>query len=70
MTHGYKGVYKFRLNNMLDRLKEVRFYGQEDGLPSNMLNNVSKIKNSWCLLPKQVYTATIKPATTSCPIRA
>ncbi len=45
MTHGYKGVYKIHLNKTLDRLEEVRFYGQEDGLPSNMLNNVSKIKN-------------------------
>lgn len=45
MTHGYKGVYKIRLNQPLDSLGEVRFYGKEDGLPSNMLNNVSKIKD-------------------------
>lgn len=45
MTHGYKGVYKIRLNKTLDSLETVRFYGREDGLPSNMLNNVSKINN-------------------------
>lgn len=45
MSHGYKGVYRLELNQSRDSLLKVNFYGQKDGLPTNMLNNVYKINN-------------------------
>ncbi|NMM48536.1 triple tyrosine motif-containing protein [Marinigracilibium pacificum] len=42
MTHGYKGVYRIKLNDALDSVT-VDFYGQKNGLPSNNLINVWKI---------------------------
>ncbi|MFT4806585.1 MAG: ligand-binding sensor domain-containing protein, partial [Psychroserpens sp.] len=44
MTHGYKGVFKFRLNDALDSVS-VKFYDQESGLPSKFLINVWRINN-------------------------
>ena len=42
MSHGYKGIYRLTLS---DNLEEVayRFYGNADGLPTNLLNSVWKI---------------------------
>ena len=45
MTHGYKGVYRLSLNAKKEGLNSIRFYGQKDGLPSNVLNNVHKVGN-------------------------
>ena len=45
MSHGYKGIFRLELNQSRDSLLKVRFYGQEDGLPSNVLNNLYKINN-------------------------
>ncbi|WP_143960925.1 triple tyrosine motif-containing protein [Litoribacter populi] len=44
MAHGYKGVYKLQLDENLDNLT-VQHFGQEQGLPSNLLNGVWKINN-------------------------
>lgn len=44
MTHGYKGVFKLKLNDDLDSVK-VKFYGKESGLPSNILINVWPVNN-------------------------
>ncbi|MDO9553402.1 two-component regulator propeller domain-containing protein [Rhodonellum sp.] len=44
MTHGYKGVYKLKLNATLDAV-EVSYYGTEAGLPTNLLISVYKINN-------------------------
>jgi ligand-binding sensor domain-containing protein/DNA-binding CsgD family transcriptional regulator len=44
MTHGYKGVYRLRLNEALDSL-DVKYYGTESGLPTNLLISVWKINN-------------------------
>lgn len=44
MTHGYKGVYRLRLNVALDSV-ESKFYGTESGLPTNLLISVWKINN-------------------------
>lgn len=44
MTHGYKGVYRLRLNEALDSL-EYKYYGTESGLPTNLLISVWKINN-------------------------
>ncbi|WP_304517792.1 two-component regulator propeller domain-containing protein [Cecembia rubra] len=42
MSHGYKGIYKLSLS---DDLTEVnyKFYGNKEGLPTNLLNSVWKI---------------------------
>ncbi|MCS4433568.1 two-component regulator propeller domain-containing protein [Aquiflexum gelatinilyticum] len=44
MTHGYKGVYRLRLNSELDSL-DVKYYGTESGLPTSLLISVWKINN-------------------------
>jgi DNA-binding CsgD family transcriptional regulator len=44
MTHGYKGVYRLRLNPTLDSV-ESKYYGTESGLPTNLLISVWKINN-------------------------
>lgn len=44
MTHGYKGVYRLRLNEALDSV-ESKYYGIESGLPTNLLISVWKINN-------------------------
>ncbi|WP_373494787.1 two-component regulator propeller domain-containing protein [Aquiflexum sp.] len=44
MTHGYKGVYRLRLNETLDAV-ESKYYGTESGLPTNLLISVWKINN-------------------------
>jgi len=49
MTHGYKGVYRLTLNDKLDSVS-VKFYGKNEGLPSNILINV------WRINDRLVYT--------------
>ena len=44
MTHGYKGVFKFNLNDALDSVS-VQYYGPDKGLPSKYLINVWKVNN-------------------------
>lgn len=44
VAHGYKGLYKLRLNENMESA-EVSYFGPEQGLPSNILNNVWKINN-------------------------
>lgn len=45
MAHGYKGIFRLQLDHSKRQLELVRFYGKEDGLPSDVLNNVYKINN-------------------------
>jgi ligand-binding sensor domain-containing protein/DNA-binding CsgD family transcriptional regulator len=45
MTHGYKGVFRFKLSDDLKSIRDMRFYGVEDGLPSNLLICVYCIRN-------------------------
>lgn len=45
MTHGYKGVYRLKLNKDLDSIISVQFWGDEAGLPSQALNNVYCIED-------------------------
>ena len=45
MAHGYKGIYKLHFDPLQKKLRLTRFYGQADGLPSNVLNNLYKINN-------------------------
>jgi ligand-binding sensor domain-containing protein/DNA-binding CsgD family transcriptional regulator len=44
MTHGYKGVYRLRINQNLDSL-DVKYYGTDSGLPTSLLISVWKINN-------------------------
>lgn len=46
MTHGYKGVFKFRLSDDLRQVQNVQFYGAEKGLPSNMLISVFRVRGN------------------------
>ncbi|WP_375581382.1 two-component regulator propeller domain-containing protein [Marivirga tractuosa] len=45
MTHGYKGVYKITLSEDLKSV-EVKYYGKDEGLPSNVLINVWRLNNN------------------------
>jgi len=45
MTHGYKGVFKFSLSKDLKSIQNVKFYGVNNGLPSNRLISVYHIRN-------------------------
>ena len=42
MSHGYKGIFRLTLSGNLDEVA-YRFYGNADGLPTNLLNSVWKI---------------------------
>jgi DNA-binding CsgD family transcriptional regulator len=42
MSHGYKGVYKLLLSDDLTNV-QAKFYGNQEGLPTNLLNSVWKI---------------------------
>lgn len=44
MTHGYKGVFRIYFDKSLSGVK-TRFYGTDDGLPSNILINVWRVDN-------------------------
>lgn len=45
MSHGFKGIYRVTLNNLLDSVISSRFYTVKEGLPTNYNLNVYKIKN-------------------------
>lgn len=44
MSHGYKGVYRLRLNEELDSVS-VKYYGEEAGFPTKRLINLWRINN-------------------------
>jgi len=46
LSHGYKGIYHFRINKELDSIYNIRFYDSKDGLPSNYSNYVYKFQDS------------------------
>lgn len=43
ISHANKGIYKITLNENLDSVAQLSFYGTENGLPSNIRNKVSKV---------------------------
>jgi len=45
ISHGYKGVYRVRLNEALDSVVHVSLYNHNDGLPSDLSNSVFKYQN-------------------------
>jgi ligand-binding sensor domain-containing protein/DNA-binding CsgD family transcriptional regulator len=44
MSHGFKGIYRVRINDRLDSIVSSRYYTKKDGLPSNYMLNIFKIK--------------------------
>jgi ligand-binding sensor domain-containing protein/DNA-binding CsgD family transcriptional regulator len=40
MSHGYKGIYRLKLNSALDAYDEIDFVDVNDGLPSNLNNDI------------------------------
>jgi DNA-binding CsgD family transcriptional regulator len=45
MTHGYKGVFNLDLDIERGKINKVQYYNQNDGFPSDILIDVSKIGN-------------------------
>ncbi len=44
IAHAYKGLYRVTLNDRLNQAVHVKLYNADNGLPSNISNNVFKIK--------------------------
>lgn len=45
MAHGYKGIYKLRLDDHLKTFAESRLYTEKDGFPTSLFINLFKVKN-------------------------
>ncbi|MBN2519131.1 MAG: hypothetical protein JXB17_01385, partial [Bacteroidales bacterium] len=45
ISHGYKGIYKLKLNQRLDSIIEFNYYSDDNGLPSKYQNLVLQFKN-------------------------
>jgi ligand-binding sensor domain-containing protein len=43
VAHGYKGVYKIKLDQNFDSAVNIQFYDQQDGFPSNLFLNTFQI---------------------------
>lgn len=56
VSHAYKGLFRIRLKDDNQRA-EVRFFGEEDGLPGNIAINVLKIDGKVLFTtPRGIYT--------------
>ncbi|MGQ7869759.1 triple tyrosine motif-containing protein [Sunxiuqinia sp. sy24] len=57
MSHGYKGVFRMRLNESLDRVVYYDFYNSNDGLPSDIYINLMTVKGDIIFTsPNGIYT--------------
>jgi DNA-binding CsgD family transcriptional regulator len=45
ISHSFKGVSLYRLNQTLDSLELIHTFGKADGLPSDYLNKIQRMKN-------------------------
>jgi DNA-binding CsgD family transcriptional regulator len=45
MAHGYKGLFKIKFDKAFEQIESLRFYNSKDGLPSDQLVNMEKIRN-------------------------
>lgn len=45
VAHGYKGIYKIRLSDQLDKVAKMSFYDARAGFPSNLFINVFKVNH-------------------------
>ncbi|WP_297094979.1 two-component regulator propeller domain-containing protein [uncultured Draconibacterium sp.] len=47
ISHGAKGVFRVTLNASRDSATNIKLYGAKDGLPSNLMNVLLRIDDSW-----------------------
>ncbi|WP_167616015.1 ligand-binding sensor domain-containing protein [Maribellus sediminis] len=47
VSHGTRGVFRVRLNNECDSAVQVKLYGKNEGLPSDKLNVLLSVDDSW-----------------------
>lgn len=45
IAHGYKGIFKLKLNDTFDAVSDVQFYNQTAGFPSSLFLNTFKIND-------------------------
>lgn len=45
IAHGYKGIFKIKLNKTFDSVSSVNFYDKKDGFPSSIFLNTFKIQD-------------------------
>jgi ligand-binding sensor domain-containing protein/DNA-binding CsgD family transcriptional regulator len=45
IAHGYKGVFKIKLNKTFDSVSSIAFYDKKDGFPSSIFLNTFQIKD-------------------------
>lgn len=45
ISHGYKGIFRIRADSAWRSVIQSRFYGEKDGLPSSIGNNLFKIQS-------------------------
>lgn len=53
IAHGYKGIFKLKLNKTFNAVSDLQFYDKKDGFPSSLFLNTFKID-------EQVFFGTIK----------
>lgn len=46
MAHGNIGIYRFYFDDNLRQITQQRFYGEKDGLPQNINNDVFRLNNT------------------------
>ncbi len=57
MSHGYKGVFRITLNDRLDSLISYSYYNSNNGLPSDIYDNLMSIgQNIVYTTPNGIYT--------------
>ena len=52
MSHGWKGIYRLRLNEAMDGFSEIQYFNNTNHLPSNSNNDIFKFNS-------QVYVTTV-----------
>lgn len=45
MAHGYKGIFKIKLNKTFDSVSNMQFYDKKEGFPSSLFLNTFKIRD-------------------------
>lgn len=56
VSHAYKGLYRIKLSEDLEKFSSISFFTPENGLPDSLFLNVAKIRNEIVVTsPKGVY---------------
>ena len=45
IAHGYKGIFKIKLNKTFDAVSDLQFYNQKNGFPSSLFLNTFKLND-------------------------